>query len=195
MVSMLAAENIALLRQGCELIEGLNDRQFCYEDEIAQSSIGKHLRHVLDFYRALFEALPEAKRDPTQIPHFLVPKIDYDQRLRDPSLETGRALWLASNQNIQAQLAGLQEDMADMPVEVLSREGVNGYQSRVNSWLGRELQFLLAHTVHHYALVSIALRLQKLRVPEGFGVSYSTRLFWRDSAPKLLPDGSLCVHS
>lgn len=189
MVSMLAGENIALLQQGCKLAEGLSDPQFCYEDEIAQSSIGKHLRHVLDFYRALLAALPEIlpnespdKINTIKIHSISEPQIDYDQRLRNPSLETGRALWLASAQNIQARLAALQKNTPDIPLKVLSREGVNGCRSRVGSHLGRELQFLLAHTLHHYALVSVALRLQKLRVPEGFGVSYSTRLFWQHSA-------------
>ena len=175
---MLAKENMALLQQGCELSERLTDHQFCYEDEIAQSSIGKHLRHVLDFYRALLRSLPEKYGEHSEYSGKNQRDVlDYDHRLRDPALEAERTLWLESARNIQMQLSVLQKNIPEIPLEVISREGVNGCQSSVSSGLGRELQFLLAHTVHHYALISVALRCQKLDVPEGFGVSYSTRLY------------------
>jgi uncharacterized damage-inducible protein DinB len=45
------------------------------------------------------------------------------------------------------------------------------------STVARELQFLLSHTVHHYALVAIRLRLAGREPAAGFGVSPSTLRF------------------
>jgi uncharacterized damage-inducible protein DinB len=38
----------------------------------------------------------------------------------------------------------------------------------------RELQFLASHTVHHFALVALLLRLAGVSVPDGFGVATAT---------------------
>ena len=38
----------------------------------------------------------------------------------------------------------------------------------------RELQFLSAHTVHHYALISYVLTERGIKVPAGFGLAPST---------------------
>jgi hypothetical protein len=40
--------------------------------------------------------------------------------------------------------------------------------------MARELEFLLSHTVHHYAIVAILCRLQGIAVDDGFGVAPST---------------------
>jgi hypothetical protein len=47
------------------------------------------------------------------------------------------------------------------------------------STVARELQFLLSHTVHHYALIALILRLQGFEPGEEFGVAPSTLAHWR----------------
>jgi uncharacterized damage-inducible protein DinB len=42
------------------------------------------------------------------------------------------------------------------------------------SSLGRELAFVLNHTVHHQALLAVLLAVQGRRVPVGFGYAPST---------------------
>jgi hypothetical protein len=50
------------------------------------------------------------------------------------------------------------------------------------SSIGRELQFLLSHTIHHYALIALALRLQGYEPSAEFGVAPSTLQYWRKAA-------------
>jgi hypothetical protein len=50
------------------------------------------------------------------------------------------------------------------------------------SSIARELQSLLSHTVHHYALIAIALRLQGIEPSAEFGVAPSTLEHWRKTA-------------
>jgi uncharacterized damage-inducible protein DinB len=40
--------------------------------------------------------------------------------------------------------------------------------------VGRELQFLASHTLHHYALIAALLRLQGVEPGEEFGVAPGT---------------------
>ncbi|MEP0552783.1 MAG: hypothetical protein ABJE29_00430, partial [Balneola sp.] len=42
------------------------------------------------------------------------------------------------------------------------------------SSIRRELQFLVSHTVHHYALIGLILKTMDVEVPEDFGVAPST---------------------
>lgn len=50
------------------------------------------------------------------------------------------------------------------------------------SSLKRELQFLLSHTIHHYSLIALALRLQGFEPGAAFGVAPSTLKNWRETA-------------
>ena len=50
------------------------------------------------------------------------------------------------------------------------------------SSIARELQSLLSHTVHHYAFIAVALRLQGVEPASDFGVAPSTLEYWRQTA-------------
>ena len=57
----------------------------------------------------------------------------------------------------------------------MSNEGVDVEDSPwSNSTIRRELQFLVSHTVHHYALIGLILKTMDVSVPENFGVAPST---------------------
>ena len=48
------------------------------------------------------------------------------------------------------------------------------------SSLERELLAVMSHTVHHYALIAIALRLGDFDPGVGFGVAPSTLRYWQE---------------
>ena len=50
------------------------------------------------------------------------------------------------------------------------------------SSIGRELGFLLSHTIHHCALIAVMMRLRGLATPPGFGVAPAT-MRHRDAHP------------
>ena len=76
------------------------------------------------------------------------------------------------------------EKLSEMPTEpaalkksipVRSNDsGTGNDKSWSNSSVNRELQFLIGHTVHHYALVAFILRVQDFSPPEDFSVTPST---------------------
>lgn len=166
MNSLLAA-NRTCLEQGIELLEALPRRlynQAC--DEIFSSSIGGHFRHNLDHYEALLSGLGSGA-------------VDYDARERDAELETNPEAAICSMRALIAGLEKLEETDLDTAFRIRMDDGGDATWSTTS--LRRELQFLLSHTIHHYALiVAIASRFGFTSFPDPFGVAPST-LHYREA--------------
>lgn len=151
--------NRALLQQGLALLAAMSDSQYV--------SVGPHYRHALDHYLAFFKGLPAGR-------------VDYDAREREALLEQSRAAATAVTRQC---LAALQElgGQADRTLQVQMETEIGGGPDWRTSSVGRELQFLCSHTLHHYALIRLlsdpALQLQ----PE-FGVAPSTLTHHKSSA-------------
>lgn len=165
--AVLAADNVAYLEQALALVGRLRDEDYTRHAQPAYGSgIGSHLRHCLDHYLNFFSGLAAGR-------------IDYDARARDPRIEQQRSHALAVMKELLAQLQALAGQDGDRAIQVKMD---CGDQQDPNSWwtgstVRRELQFLISHTVHHYALIAMILRLQNLDPGAGFGVAPSTLRF------------------
>lgn len=161
-------ESCALLRQGMLLLEELTDDLYTgCQPPYFTHSVGSHFRHVIDFYLCFLTGRDQGL-------------IDYDHRVRDPHLASNRDLALLTLAALVGRLEQLTE-AADMPLLVRLEADPSSVAdlTETSSSLGRELQFLLSHTVHHYALIALLLRLQGFAPPPEFGVAPSTLQYWR----------------
>ena len=157
----LLRANSELLQQGIQLLSRHDDRTFSASDPASfGSGLGAHFRHVLDHYRSYLDGMDDGL-------------IDYDNRERNTLEETDLKVAIKSMQEIVARLDSAKVDFA-APVKVKVRASVEGETEHSASSLGRELQFLVSHTVHHYALIAIASRMQGIFPNESFGVAPST---------------------
>ena len=68
----------------------------------------------------------------------------------------------------------------NLPVKVLAADS-SPDGNVISSTVGRELQYLLDHTIHHYAIIAIILKAQSITVPEEFGVAPSTLKYWEST--------------
>ena len=68
--------------------------------------------------------------------------------------------------------------------------GMEGERVLAESTLERELQFLLNHGLHHFALIAVGLRLRGRAVPTDFGLAPST-VRWLATQPQ---ERSACAH-
>ena len=72
----------------------------------------------------------------------------------------------------------------DAPVEIRLESGLGDEAEQWSrSTVRRELQFLLSHTIHHFALIGLLLHQQGIDPGPDFGVAPSTLRHWREQAP------------
>ena len=163
--------NLQLLDEGIELIEALDDDDYLRPElRLDSEGIGVHLRHCVDFYSCFLDGLEEGF-------------IDYDQRERDPRVERDRTHALTRLRELRARLqdldvAALRDELrvrSDLPTSTAPLEA-----SAISSPF-RELQFLAHHTIHHYALIAVIVRLRGGELTESFGVAPSTLRYWKET--------------
>ena len=147
-MTQLIQLNLDWLRQASELLHGLSTPAF--------GEVSGHLRHILEFYECFLEGLPSGH-------------IDYDARRRDQSLERSAAAAAARIRTIGDRLRMTLQHRGDASVRV----HVEG-DAWVTSCVARELDVLSSHTIHHFALMAMALRAQGVAVDSNFGVAPST---------------------
>ena len=171
-----AAVNIRYLEQGIELIRRLDDDLYadCPVNPFP-GGVGAQFRHCIDFYDCFLAALAQDR-------------IDYSERSRDARLESDRRFAEQKLRELIDALSALDVAAAERELLVRSEESADGNAPLgwSRSTVQRELEFLVSHTIHHYALIVILLHVNGFEVPEdlkGFGVAPSTLRHWRNSGP------------
>jgi hypothetical protein len=166
----LVEDNVSLIDQGVSLLSALPPAVFTARSSTTLgASIGGHLRHNLDHYACFLRGLSAGR-------------IDYDDRERAPDIETDPAAATAALQRAAIGLRGVPGPALDREVEVRMDTGESEERPWTRSTVRRELQFLLSHTVHHYALIAMICHLHDRPVTEDFGVAPSTLKFRRRAA-------------
>lgn len=130
------------------------------------ASIGAHLRHIVEHYQAFLTGLDAAA-------------IDYEQRPRNRAVEEDPAEASAALAAVERELSRFQTASPNRTVAVVA-ETVPGHATA--STVLRELEFLLSHTIHHYALIATLARLQGLEPELTFGVAPSTLKFQQEQS-------------
>lgn len=160
--------NAALLREGAEVARRLDPDAFGAPTPLAPGgSVGKHLRHVAEFYEAFLDGTGSGR-------------VDYESRPRDVTLE--RAPEKAARR--LEELADRIEAIDPEAFGRLLRVRGEGSLSPAHSTVGRELDVLLSHTLHHFALVAVFLRAIGIAPPEEFGVAPSTVRHWETATSR-----------
>lgn len=138
-------------------------------DEFADSevpgvsgSIGGHVRHCLDhvltFERGLESGL-----------------VDYDVRRRQTAVERDRELAVLSLTAAAVRMDRHTGLSLGQPLVVRSILSCGGPVVECRSSVGRELAFVISHTIHHNAQIALlAHRLGAARLPERFGMAPTT---------------------
>jgi uncharacterized damage-inducible protein DinB len=157
----------ALALAGClmdvaALLEGATDLDYrTRPDGGVSGSVGAHVRHCLDHVRALLDAARGGL-------------LSYDGRERDKALEHDRALGILALRQQADRLGDLIDCPADQPMRLEAQVDCSGAAVEVTSSLGRELVFVLQHTIHHQAIVALLLAARGIAIPPRFGYAPST---------------------
>jgi len=128
---------------------------------IRGGTMGKHLRHVLDHYSALFNGLEQGP-------------VVYDRRERHVAMESDRAAAHSAIRLLRDRLPGVCARGLDTPVQVCVMVSGDGHEVELRSTLGRELAFATHHAVHHQAMMRAIAAEFGFEVHDQFGKAPST---------------------
>ncbi|MGB3619629.1 MAG: DinB family protein [Catalinimonas sp.] len=122
---------------------------------LSGSSIGQHVRHVLEFYQCVERGAAAGR-------------VNYDARARDLTLEEQPRRAVEAIHHLTRHLGCLRDEYAF----VLT----GGFEVPVPTTAARELLYCLEHAVHHLAIIRIGVRhyFPHVRLDESFGVAAST---------------------
>jgi len=163
----LITANTETLEQVLSLIEAAQGTAYIDIAEGMTSSLGCHVRHVLDHYEALQLGVTTGE-------------VDYDRRNRDSVVETDAE---QAKRNISALIAWLNENVAvDVCLKMKTEISASSQETVIiDSSLKRELIYLLNHTVHHMAQVTLALRIMGITIGDQIGIAPATLTHLRNS--------------
>ena len=172
----LALENVRYLEQGLELLGELDEQLYRRTaPPLFTGSIGAHWRHCLDHYSSFLDGWESGT-------------IDYADRQREARLESDPDY--ASEQTCSAihRLRQIDATAGSRPLRVRIDCGDNPVDMPLesDSSVDRELQFLVSHSVHHYALMAFIMRFEGKTPAETFGVAPST-LKYREEQSRCAP--------
>ncbi len=167
----LIDDNIAILRQGVDLLERMSAEQYNRRFPVCfNSSVGGHIRHNFDHVLNFVGGWPEGF-------------VDYDARQRNPLVESDPQASARALEAVIDRLRSMPADALENPVRVkMDSGGEEDADCWSQSTVRRELQFLISHTVHHYALIATLCALMEVPVAPDFGVAPSTLRFQRSQA-------------
>jgi uncharacterized damage-inducible protein DinB len=128
---------------------------------LSGNTIGKHVRHILEFYELLVSSTETGE-------------LNYDRRNRDLRLEvdTRQAI-----ERIDAIDRAVQALDLSRPLLLLAEVSADTTELvEIPSSFSRELHYNIEHAIHHLALVQVAVRaaFPMVELPENFGVAAST---------------------
>src|SRR5688572_23031865 len=154
---------IEALMQGENLLREIDDVTYRRTLPVAfNASIGGHYRHCLDHFRSLLQA------DTSD-------ELNYDHRERGTTIERDRLAALAATQELREAFDRWSPDLLNHALAVTCKTSYAVEDSQTaSSTVSREIMYVVAHAVHHYALMGIMCGLMGVNLPPGFGVAPST---------------------
>lgn len=161
--------NVQALQQLLSLLDTLRGDHYAVSASTASgSSMGRHLRHILDHYHAIADAVSQSG------------EVDYDRRQRDSHIERDI---VAAKRALQQRLRWLRE----LAEEALARQVLVKTEVLLNeqhcvqmpSTLGRELLYASAHTVHHLAFMAATLKTANVPLSPTIGLAPATASWTR----------------
>lgn len=166
-LSGFIAENTRVLEELRDLVAGLDRDRYAGTGGLpVASGPGGHVRHILDAYDCLLRGVGAGL-------------VDFTARERDERTATDPKF---AGERISRTVKALRmlRIPASAPLSVRAEDTAG------NAWcassVGRELQSLLSHTIHHLALVALVLRLRGVETGETIGVAPSTLAYWKKAS-------------
>jgi len=128
---------------------------------ISNGTIGQHFRHIIEFYDCFLKAQ-------------LNNVVCYDERKRNLLWETSVDETSNKLDKINATIQQL-----DLMQTIQLKQTYYREEFKITSSNQRELMYCFDHSVHHFALIKIAIvtHFPTIKIPQNFGIASSTIAF------------------
>ena len=138
------------------LLSNLDNKSYSYcHEELSDATIGEHVRHIIEMYQSLLNNYEKGF-------------VNYDKRERNLTIQTDiecaiKYMTLISN------------EINKPNKELILQQGLETIHYSVATNYERELLYNLEHSIHHQALIKVAvLKNSAIQLSENFGVAKST---------------------
>lgn len=137
------------------LLDQLNNEKYIFSHKELNASIGEHTRHIIELYQSLIENYDSGV-------------INYDKRNRNVLIQS-------SIQEAQNAINDIVKKIELPNKKLLLEQGNITTSFSVETNYFRELLYNLEHSIHHQALIKVAvLKYRTIKLPENFGIAKST---------------------
>jgi len=149
------------LNRGTNLLNSISDDQYANNSTAPYySSIGIHMRHILDVFNCIFEGIEKGQ-------------IDLTARQRNELAETKVAIGLDYFDRIIALLNEVREEDLDRLIEVKDDLGLG--MITANYTIAAALIQAHSHAIHHFASIGYIISQMGINLPDGdFGYNPTT---------------------
>ena len=154
--TMLTTSISKTLNELSDLLSQLSNQDYSKPcNELSNSSIGQHTRHIVELFQCLEN-------------QYETGCVNYDNRLRNYEIETDVPTALNAIITILKSI--------EKPNKVLFlKQKMDNDVLNIETNYERELLYNLEHCIHHQALIKVAvLQMNHLEINENFGVARST---------------------
>jgi hypothetical protein len=154
--------SIEILSQLIEMTEQFSQEEYTRNLELlSANSVGRHLRHILEFYDLAVRAGSSGK-------------LNYDKRNRDLLLENDPRAAVSKMKELILLMRIMNDDLVLKLEASYSPDARNDV--KITTTFYRELLYNVEHAVHHMAIMAIAVKFEfrHIRLSENFGIAYST---------------------
>ena len=155
MIIQQLSEQLSVLK---DLLIALNDSQFTQKISfLNDATIGAHTRHIIELIQCLTNG-------------YEVGNVDYINRERNLQIEQNKAIAIRELNAVM-----MTSHQNDKTMDLLAENQINESTIRVSTSYFREIEYNKEHTIHHLALIRVALREMDLKiVNDSFGVAHAT---------------------
>ena len=138
------------------LLEKLDDTNYIFcHPELSNATIGEHTRHIIEMYQSLMNNYENGI-------------INYDKRERNFNIQTDKNYAINCMNTIIREIEKPNK-------ELVLQQGLDQISYTIASNYERELLYNLEHSIHHQALIKVAvLKYPSIELEDNFGVAKST---------------------
>ena len=151
-----------IITQLTELVQSIQPKEYSQSLDILNgSTVGQHVRHIAEFYMELDNGYGACE-------------VCYDNRKRKLELETDTTAVINQLQQVTECIKHYE---MDRELTIKTNHNVNSETQAISkSSTSRELVYALDHTIHHLAIIKIAIQVEfpHIQLSKNIGVAPST---------------------